>query len=125
MLGASKNRILCVEDNPDVCELIAAILTDFEVISASGADDAWRRFDQQRFSLVVLDYHLVDSDGLSLCERIRKVDKSTPIIFITGDHELTDDEVRNVGGQRLIPKSDHRFNDRLLECVESFSVAVI
>jgi CheY-like chemotaxis protein len=121
---APKNRILCVEDNPDVCELIAAILTDYEVISASGADDAWRRFDEQRFSLVVLDYHLIDSDGLSLCERIRQVDTSTPIVFITGDHELTDEEVKQVGAQCLIAKSNHRFNDYLLECVENLSVAV-
>jgi two-component system, OmpR family, alkaline phosphatase synthesis response regulator PhoP len=124
MFGTPKNRILCVEDNPDVCELIAAILTDYEVISASGTEDAWRKFGEQRYSLVVLDYHLVDGDGLALCDRIRQIDSGTPVVFITGDHELTDEAVRKAGGQRRIAKSHHRFNDHLLECVETLSVAI-
>jgi CheY-like chemotaxis protein len=32
--------ILCVEDHPDTCELIAAVLHEYKVISAAGVLDA-------------------------------------------------------------------------------------
>lgn len=117
-------RILCVEDNPDVCELIAAVLTDYEVISAAGVRDAWEKYSSQRFSMVVLDYHLADGDGLSLCERIREKDMQTPIVFITGDEDLAETQIREAGAQRLISKSSPRFIDEVFEVVELLSVEV-
>ena len=117
-------RILCVEDNNDVCELVSAVLTNYEVISAPSEQEAWERFRSQKFSLIILDYHLADGDGLTLCERIRELDMQTPIIFITSDDHLTDEQVREAGGQRLILKSNHRFVDQLFEVVELLSVSV-
>jgi CheY-like chemotaxis protein len=124
MPGGAPKRILCVEDNPDLCELIAAVLTEYQVISASGESDAWRRYGSQKFSLILLDYHLEEGDGLTLCERIREKDLQTPIVFITSDEDLTEEQVREAGAQRLIKKSNHRFVDNVFEIVEMLSVEV-
>jgi CheY-like chemotaxis protein len=118
-------RILCVEDNPDVCELIAAVLTEYEVISAADEEDAWEKYSSQKFSMIILDYHLTEGDGLSLCNRIREIDMHTPIAFITGDDELDESQVRVAGAQRLIGKSNQRFIDEVFEIVEQLSVEVI
>jgi CheY-like chemotaxis protein len=118
-------RILCVEDNPDVCELIAAVLTDYEVVSASGEDEAWDKYSAQKYSMIILDYHLTDGDGLSLCDRIREIDMQTPIVFITGDDDLGESRVRIAGAQRLISKSNPRFIDEVFEIVEQLSVEVL
>jgi CheY-like chemotaxis protein len=117
-------RILCVEDNSDVCELIAAILTDCEVIFAQGAKAAWETYASRKFSLIILDYHLADGDGLDLCERIRDKDLQTPIVFITGDDDLADQSIREAGAQRCLRKSNHKFIDELLDLVQSLSVQV-
>ena len=118
-------RILCVEDNPDVCELIAAVLTDYEVVSSAGERDAWDKYSSRKFSMIILDYHLTEGDGLSLCDRIREVDMQTPIAFITGDDELIESQIRIAGAQRLVSKSSPRFIDEVFEIVEQLSVEVL
>ena len=115
---ASK-RILCVEDNPDICELVAAILIKYEVLSSDGESDAWKKYESNEFSLIVLDYHLADGDGLELCRRIRRHEPDVPIIFITNDIDLIDETVLAAGGNRLIHKSAFGFIDELLETVET------
>jgi len=120
-LAPTRRRILCVEDNPDICELIAAVLTEYDVDSATGVEEAWALFNRERFSIVVLDYILPDGNGLKLCELIRAADVLTPIIFITGDPDLTEAEVRVAGAQRLVRKKDLTFIDELLTSVQALA----
>jgi two-component system OmpR family response regulator len=115
--GAPEKRILCVEDNPDICELIAAILTDFEVIPAAGVGEGCNLYNNDEYSRIILDYHLTDGDGLMLCKYIRAKDPEIPIIFITADADLSEDLVLDAGAQRLISKASLRFMDELLESV--------
>ena len=122
-LSAAPKRILCVEDNPDLCELVAAILTDYEVTSASGVEEAWRKLCSGEFSVIVLDYHLIDGDGIALCRRVREAGMQLPVLFITSDDDLTEIQVREAGAQELVPKRDPRFIDELLEAVERLSGA--
>jgi DNA-binding response OmpR family regulator len=117
-LQPTPKRILCVEDNPDLCELVAAILLEYQVTSASGVEEAWQKLAEMEFALVVLDYHLIDGDGVALCRRIREAGMQMPILFITSDDDLTEQRVREAGGQVLVPKRDPRFIDELLEAVE-------
>ena len=122
-LSPARKRILCVEDNPDLCELVAAILTDYEVTSASGVEEAWRKLCSGEFSVIVLDYHLIDGDGIALCRRVREAGMQLPVLFITSDDDLTEIQVREAGAQELVPKRDPRFIDELLEAVERLSGA--
>lgn len=121
---SSRKRILCVEDHPETCELIAAILTEYEVESVADIKAARRRLGEAKFSLVVLDFHLPDGDGLSFCEEVRRTDFQTPIIFITGDDSLSEAKVRMAGGQRLIQKDSLTFVDDLIAESDSLSVGV-
>jgi len=111
-------RILCAEDNPDICELIAAILTEYEVISVTGVVEASEKFRVGEFALAVLDYHLIDGDGLTICRHIREADPLIPIVFITGDPDLTIEEVLSAGGKLLIDKGIPRFIDELIDAAE-------
>jgi len=108
-----KKRVLCLEDDIDTCKLIATVLTGYEIISATTMTDAWRLYNDQPFSLIVVDYRLTDGDGVEFCDRIRKHDFLTPVIFISGDPNLTDAEVRMAGGQRLLKKGSPSFVDDL------------
>lgn len=121
---SSRKRILCVEDHPETCELIAAILTEYEVESVADIKAARRRLCEAKFSLIVLDFHLPDGDGLSFCEEVRRTDFQTPIIFITGDDSLSEAKVRMAGGQRLIQKDSLTFVDDLIAESDSLSVGV-
>ena len=38
------------------------------------------------FDLYLLDSRFIDGSGTELCENIREFDKTTPIVFYSGDH---------------------------------------
>ena len=76
-------RILCVEDDPDIGRLLMAVLGEAGypadwVNSGEKALERWR--DAQ---LVVLDLMLPGIDGLEVCSRIRAADADIPLIMLT------------------------------------------
>ena len=117
-----KKRVLCLEDDIDTCKLIATILAGYEIISATTVTEAWRLYNDQPFSLIVVDYRLTDGNGVDFCDRIRKNDFLTPVIFISGDPNLTDAEVRMAGGQRLLKKGSPTFVDDLYANAQTLAV---
>lgn len=118
-----KKRLLCVEDNPDICELVSAILTEFEVISANSIAEAWSRYDEQDYSLIILDYHLDDGTGLDFCSKLRSLDPLVPVIFFTSDPDITPAMVRQAGAQGLVSKGDPDFLTKLSDVVTQFTAA--
>jgi len=115
-------RILCVEDDLDTCKLVSAFLPEFDLVSVATVKDAMRRHTEEKFSLIITDYHLIDGSGLDLCERIRSNDYLTPIVVISGDHELTIADIRIAGAQRLIAKGSVTFLDELRSATDLLHV---
>ena len=115
-------RVLCVEDNPDTCTLVAAVLPEFEIVSATTVAEAWQLYNEERFCLIIIDYHLEDGSGLDFCERIRKHDYLTPVVIISGDDQLTYADVRMAGAQRFITKGSVRFVDDLTAAANALHV---
>ena len=79
-----KTRVLVVEDEPTVADVVVRYLKrdghDVEV-AADGAA-ALRAFDSFRPDLIVLDLMLPEIDGVDVCRRIRS-ESSVPIIMLT------------------------------------------
>ncbi|HKX32140.1 MAG TPA: response regulator [Blastocatellia bacterium] len=99
-----KKRILCVEDHQDLCEMIANLLGDYEVIAAYSKADALIKALGEPIDLYLIDYHLPDGTGVELCLLIRTIDQNTPIFFCTGNSSLTEAQILKAGAQRLIRK---------------------
>lgn len=80
-------RILVVEDEPDIRELIALTLRGrgHEVIVAQSGEEAWVKAAEQKPQMLVLDLFLPDMDGISLCEMFRRLPhtKTIPIMMLT------------------------------------------
>jgi CheY-like chemotaxis protein len=117
-----KKRLLCVEDNPDICELVSAILTDFQVTSAKSIAEAWDQYDEYDHSLIILDHHLADGNGLDFCAKLRSLDPFVRVVFFTSDPEITLAMAKQAGAQGLVSKGDPDFLTRLLEIVTQFTV---
>ncbi|MBF0109307.1 MAG: response regulator [Magnetococcales bacterium] len=84
-----KPRIIVVEDDREIRELIVRYLEAHEM-SATGAANGQAMktaMDQERFDLVVLDVMLPGEDGLSLCRALRE-HSMIPVIMLTalGEH---------------------------------------
>lgn len=78
------NKIVYVEDEPEVGQLIAAYLGkhDFEVIVEPRGDRAEEVVAQQKPDLVLLDIMLPGKDGMTLCRDLRS-HYSGPIVLLT------------------------------------------
>jgi CheY-like chemotaxis protein len=99
-------RVLCVDDNPDTCELVSVTLKGWNVVAEHSHSEGLRRAAGEKFNLILLDYHLPDGTGIDLCRKIRLFDVSTPILLVTVTHTITHDDVIAAGGQGVFRK-DH------------------
>jgi DNA-binding NtrC family response regulator len=79
-------RIMILDDEEDVCQFMRRILMDFghEVGTFTEVGDALEWLVSHNPDLVLLDYRLRGTDGISVLENIRTRRPETEIIIITG-----------------------------------------
>ena len=103
----SGSRILVVDDEPRITELVAMALRyeDFEVQTADSGREALRAVEDFRPSLIVLDVMLPDLDGFAVTERLKAERVGTPILFLTA-RDAVEDKVRGLtlGGDDYMTK---------------------
>lgn len=90
----SKGRILVVEDDPDISNMLKIYFSaqGYEVAVAGRGNEALDRTRKQLPSVIVLDIMLPDIDGYEVCTRLRKNLRTShvPIIFLTQKDERSD-----------------------------------
>ncbi|MCQ0033043.1 DNA-binding response regulator [Burkholderia glumae] len=81
----SLKRILIVEDDADIANVLALHLRDerYEVVHCANGDDGLRRLEQGGWDALILDLMLPGVDGLEICRRARAMARYTPIIIIS------------------------------------------
>jgi putative two-component system response regulator len=88
-------RVLVVDDEPHITRLLSRMLAHdgYEVLTAETIAAAREVIDAQAPDVIILDVMLPDSDGITLCQRIKQnaTTRLTPVVLMTG---LNDDEVR-------------------------------
>jgi two-component system OmpR family response regulator len=103
----SSTRILCVEDDPDSCEMLTAVLrqSGYDVKTAITPGDGIIMLKAYSFDLIILDNWYPDTTGPGLCRSIRAFDKATPIIFYSGAAIESDiSEALDAGAQGYVIK---------------------
>lgn len=85
-------RVLVVDDEPELAELVATALriAGCRATLASDGATALDRMRRQPFEAVILDYMLPDADGDQVLRRMRAIDPSIPILFLTARGEVRD-----------------------------------
>lgn len=85
--GARPSRVLVVDDDPDVRDVVAAMLevVGLETTAVATAEEALTRARREAFDLLVLDWNLPKMNGLELCRAIRKDEMLArlPVLFLT------------------------------------------
>ncbi|MDH5181926.1 MAG: response regulator transcription factor [Gammaproteobacteria bacterium] len=79
------NRILVVEDNQDMADLVAMHLRDMgcEVSVVHDGDAGLAAARQASFDLLILDLMLPGTDGLQICKQLRQDADYTPVLMLT------------------------------------------
>ena len=88
---SEKQRILLVDDDPNISHLVRLYLEKegFAVTEAARGDDALESFRREAPALVLLDVMLPGMDGLQVLKEIRKTSK-VPVIMLTARDETFD-----------------------------------
>jgi two-component system OmpR family response regulator len=100
-------RLLVVEDEPNIRELLATSLrfAGFEVHVAADGATALKQAAEHDPDLVVLDVMLPDMDGFTVTRKLRGSGRLLPIVFVTARDSL-EDKIKGltVGGDDYVTK---------------------
>lgn len=90
-MSVAKKRILLIEDETDIRELVVLHLKreGYEVDSAEDGEAGMRFVANSSYDLVVLDWMLPGISGLDLCKRLR-AQSTTPVLMLTARTDTTD-----------------------------------
>jgi two-component system alkaline phosphatase synthesis response regulator PhoP len=91
---AGPKKILIVEDEPDILQLVKLYLEKegFRTATAVNGAQALKKVKEDKPDLIVLDLMLPEIDGLEVCKRLRSVPDTAmlPIIMLTAKAEESD-----------------------------------
>jgi CheY-like chemotaxis protein len=104
-------RLLVVDDEPDTCEMLRAMLTQrgAEVVVARSAEEALVEIQRSRFDLLISDIGMPGADGYELLGRVRGLPADRgghiPAVALTA-YARTEDRLRalRAGYQMHVPK---------------------
>jgi two-component system OmpR family response regulator len=100
-------RLLVVDDEPNIVELLSSALryAGFSVATATNGNEAIRMAERSRPDLVVLDVMLPDVDGFTVVRQLRGMGRTVPVLFLTA-RDGGDDKVSGltVGGDDYVTK---------------------
>lgn len=90
MSNNSGGRIFVVDDDRFVLESVTTLLTEFgfSVRAFSNGQEAVRQFVMEPVDLVLTDINMPIMDGLELLEKIRFLDRETPVVLMTAYADL-------------------------------------
>lgn len=84
-------KILIVDDEKDIAELISDILSDenYDTVIKNDGESAIDAVYNDKFDLIILDIMLPGISGMEVCSKIRD-SANCPIIFVTAKTQLLD-----------------------------------
>ncbi|HZO21785.1 MAG TPA: response regulator transcription factor [Steroidobacteraceae bacterium] len=89
-------RILLVEDEAKLCELIARALRAerYAVDTAGDGTAGWELADAYEYDLIILDLMLPSLSGTEILRRVRRKNQTVPILVLTA-RDATEEKVQN------------------------------
>lgn len=87
MDSSQKTTILCIDDEEEICFSLKTLFQtqNWETAIAYNVADGLRLFSRVRPSLVLIDYHMPDINGVEGVRMLRKLSDNVPILVFTID----------------------------------------
>lgn len=78
-------RLLVIEDDEEIADFISRGLREegFLVEVAADGTTGWHDLKSSAWDVVVLDWWLPGQDGLTILQRFRQMNQTTPVLFLT------------------------------------------
>jgi two-component system response regulator HydG len=128
---AMNKKILIIDDDIDLCTLLARYLTrkGFETETAHTGAKGLVKFAEKKFDAVICDYRLGDMDGKQIIAALKEKDPAIKLLVITGYSDIkTAVEVIKLGAfdyitKPLIPDEVFSILTNLLERPANYNAA--
>jgi DNA-binding response OmpR family regulator len=107
MSGDSGNRILLVDDEPDLTAIFSMGLEDngLKVNTFNDPQLALSEFKEGAYDLVILDYKMPNMNGFELYKEIRKVDEKVRVCFLTA-FDIQYEDLKRIPLQSISTEQD-------------------
>lgn len=93
-MEAKPRRVVCIEDEPEIIELVEMILgmEGFQIIGATGGAEGVARVRSEKPDLVLLDLMMPDMDGWAVYQSIKSDPalRDIPVIVLTAKAQSID-----------------------------------
>ena len=87
-------RVVCIEDEPEMIDLVKLILTrkGFQVVGAMGGREGLEMIAREKPDIVLLDLMMPDMDGWEVYQKMKanEATKNTPVIVVTAKAQSID-----------------------------------
>ena len=86
------NKVLVIEDDPDIVDLLEIHLKDLscDLTRCYSGEEGMKQVKSNPFDLVILDIMLPGIDGMEVCKRIRSEQINVPVLMLTAKSEEID-----------------------------------
>ncbi|HAA10670.1 MAG TPA: DNA-binding response regulator, partial [Cytophagales bacterium] len=87
-----QRKVIIIEDDVEICELLKIHLADLDCALETYGDglEGLEAIKKNEADLVILDIKLPSMDGIELCQKVRALDITVPIIMLTARSEEID-----------------------------------
>ena len=119
--SAQRPRVLIVDDEPELVELIGNVVkaqVDCKIVSAATVREARNILAREPVEVLVTDVHLPDGDGMSLLPQLREQQPNASAIVITGSPSM-DRAITAIRGGAIDFVTKPFSNEQLIERVRS------
>ena len=99
---SGKPRLLFVDDEPEILDLLTYTFRDFDTDTALNSDAALEILRQKHFDVLVTDIKMPGTPGFTLIDCARKLSPGIVIIVITGHHQEIPEEARQKVSQWIL-----------------------
>jgi len=113
-----KKRILIVEDDADLIEILSLMLSDYDYIIATDGKKAVQLYKIYKPSLVLMDIMLPGMSGIEATKKILEIDPDAKIVGVTAFGKKWGNELLEAGALEIVEKPFTR--KRLVEVVERY-----
>ncbi|WP_176844479.1 response regulator [Mucilaginibacter gossypii] len=101
-------RILIVDDDQDIREIMAFILREegYEIFELDKGRDVVETVERIHPDLLLLDVMLGDSDGRDICGELKRrtATRNLPVIIVSASHGYHTRHEKNCGADDYLPK---------------------
>lgn len=109
--AANVPRVLLIDDQDDALRLLGELLREhgtFKVYTANSGIEGLQQVAIRRPNLIVLDLRMPEMDGFAVLRELREnpETQNIPVMVVTSDTTLGDDERAQLAQVRVVPKAE-------------------